>query len=97
MMHGTHNVTLTHCNMMHGTHNVTLTHCNMMHGTHNVTLTHCNMMHDTHNVKYYCVNIWLPHFVHMLCIAHDVYLLRPKHAGGIHNGNKYFILILCVC
>ena len=24
--------------MMHGTHNVTLTHCNMMHGTHNVTL-----------------------------------------------------------
>ena len=22
MMHGTHNVTLTHCNMMHGTHNV---------------------------------------------------------------------------
>ena len=37
--------------MMHGTHNVTLTHCNMMHGTHNVTLTHCNMMHGTHNVK----------------------------------------------
>ena len=49
-MHGTHNVTLTHCNMMHGTHNVTLTHCNMMHGTH-VTLTHCNMMHGTHTVK----------------------------------------------
>ena len=24
--------------MMHGTHNVTLTHCNMMHGTHNVKL-----------------------------------------------------------
>jgi hypothetical protein len=37
--------------MMHGTHNVTLTHCNMLHGTHNVTLTHCNMMHGTHNVK----------------------------------------------
>ena len=36
MMHGTHNVTLTHCNMMHATY-VTLTHCNMMHGTH-VTL-----------------------------------------------------------
>ena len=50
-MHGTHNVTLTHCNMMHGTHNFTLTHCNMMHGTHNVTLTHCNMMHGVHNVK----------------------------------------------
>ena len=52
MMHGTHNVTLTHCNMMHGTH-VTFTHCNMMHGTHNVTLTHCNIMHGTHNVKLY--------------------------------------------
>ena len=51
MMRGTHNVTLTHCNMMRGTHNVTLTHCNMMHGTHSVTLTHCNMMHGTHNVK----------------------------------------------
>ena len=37
--------------MMHGTHNFTLTHCNMMHGTHNFTLTHCNMMHGTHNVK----------------------------------------------
>ena len=49
MMHGTY-VTLTHCNMMHGTHNVTLTHYNMMHGTH-VTLTHCNMMHGTHSVK----------------------------------------------
>ena len=24
--------------MMHGTHNVTLTHCNIMHGTHNVRL-----------------------------------------------------------
>ena len=34
MMYGTHNVTLTHCNMMHGTHNVILTHCNLMHGTH---------------------------------------------------------------
>ena len=51
MMHGTHNVTLTHCNMMHGTHNVTLTNCNMMHCTHSVTLTHCNMMHGTYNVK----------------------------------------------
>ena len=50
MMHGTHNVVLTHCSMMHGTH-VILTHCNMMHGTHNVILTHCNMMHGTHNVK----------------------------------------------
>ena len=50
MMHGTHSVTLTHCNMMHGTH-VTLTHCNMMHGTHNVTLTHCNMMHGTHKTQ----------------------------------------------
>ena len=39
MMHGTHNVTLTHCNMMDGTHNVALTHCNMMHSTHNVQLT----------------------------------------------------------
>ena len=47
MMHGTHIVTLTRCNMMHGTHIVTLTRCNMMHGTHKVTLTHCNMMHGT--------------------------------------------------
>jgi hypothetical protein len=37
--------------MMHVTHNVTLTHCNMMHGTHNGTLTHCNMMDGTHKVK----------------------------------------------
>ena len=41
--------------MMRGTHNVTLTHCNMMRGTHNVTLTHCNMMHGTHTVKLICL------------------------------------------
>ena len=58
MMHGTHNVTLTPCNMMHGTHNVALTYCNMMHGTHNVTLTYCNMMHGTHNVKLLSISHW---------------------------------------
>ena len=51
MMHGTYNVTLTHCNMMNGTYNVTLTHCNMMNGTYNVTLTHCNMMHGTYTQR----------------------------------------------
>ena len=54
MMHGTHNFTLTHCNMLHGTHNVILTHFNMMNGTQNVKLTHCNMMHGTHNVICSC-------------------------------------------
>ena len=51
MMHGTHSVTLTHCNVTHGTRSVTLTHCSVTHGTRNVTLAHCNMTHGTHNVK----------------------------------------------
>ena len=76
MMHGTHNVTLTHYNMMHGTHNVTLTLCNMMHGTRNVTLTHYKMMHGTHITLTHC---------NMMHGAHNVTLTLCNMMHGTHN------------
>ena len=84
MMHSTHNVTLTHCNMMHGTH-VTLTHCNMMHGTHNITLTHCNMMHST-------CNITLTH-CHMMHDTHNITLTHCNMMHGTHNVKVIKIII----
>ena len=74
MMHGTYNVTLTHCNMMHGTHNVTLTHCNKMRGTHTVTLTHCNMMHDTYSVTLTHCNM-----------MHGTYSVTLTHCNMMHG------------
>ena len=92
MMHGTYNVTLTHCNMMHGTYNVTLTHCNMMHGTY-VTLTHCNMMHGTHNVKdlfYYNLTILnlLYKECNLLSSKAVLYLPMPAHHINFSVGSQ---------
>ena len=60
---------------MHGTHNVTLTHCNIMHGTH-VTLTHCNIMHGTYVKKKLHTKLNFTHFVELAAIIYQIYSLK---------------------
>ena len=45
--------------MMHGTYNVTLTHCNMMHGTYNVKSLRLFLQHDSFTIiKHHTMNMY---------------------------------------
>ena len=51
---------------MHGTHNVTLTHCNTMHSTHNVKLLQVDISLSSYTVGWFCVDWFRMMIIHQM-------------------------------